>query len=267
MTRRRQQLVGVVLLAIALGLATAGLSAAQQHVGVTRPPDEASLTPLQLGAQLFAANCASCHGATGAGVDPGRLTAGKLRGAGPSLGDAGAQAADFYLRTGYMPLGSPADQPHRTRVLFDDREIRAMTAYVASLGHGPPIPTPDPARGDIADGMRQFTEHCAGCHQIAAQGGVVPGAKVPPLGDATPVQIAEAVRIGPYLMPRFSPRQISDDELNAIIRYVQLTRHPDDRGGWGIGNLGPFPEGIVAWLIAGIALVGTCMLLGSRLRE
>jgi ubiquinol-cytochrome c reductase cytochrome c subunit len=87
---------------------------------------------------------------------------------------------------------------------------------------------------------------------------------VPPLQKATATQIAEAVRVGPYVMPSFPKSQISDRQLNSITRYVLYTRHPVDRGGWGIGNLGPFPEGLVAWLLAGGLLVGVCVVIGRR---
>jgi ubiquinol-cytochrome c reductase cytochrome c subunit len=65
-------------------------------------------------------------------------------------------------------------------------------------------------------------------------------------------------------MPEFSERAISDAELDSIIAYVRYAQDPDDRGGLGIGHLGPFPEGIVAWLIAGVVLVGFCVLIGER---
>jgi ubiquinol-cytochrome c reductase cytochrome c subunit len=152
-------------------------------------------------------------------------------------------------------------------VLFSEREIRALVRYVASLGRGPAIPDPHPERGDVSQGFQLFTEHCAGCHQVVGRGGVVTGAKVPPLEDATPTQVAEAVRLGPYLMPRFSTKDISDGELDSIIAYVQRTQHPVDRGGWGIGNVGPIPEGMVAWFIAAVAFLVTCMVLGERLRS
>ena len=90
------------------------------------------------------------------------------------------------------------------------------------------------------------------------------GARVPPLTEATDVQIAEAVRAGPYLMPRFSPKRISDRELDSIIRYVDYTKAPQDPGGWSIGRIGPVPEGMVAWLIAAAVLVATCLVLGRR---
>jgi ubiquinol-cytochrome c reductase cytochrome c subunit len=89
---------------------------------------------------------------------------------------------------------------------------------------------------------------------------------VPPLEDATARQIAEAVRIGPYVMPRFSKSDISDAQLDSIVRYVEYAKHPDDRGGWGIGNIGPVSEGMVTWLIGALVLLATCMALGQRLR-
>jgi ubiquinol-cytochrome c reductase cytochrome c subunit len=231
-------------------------------VHVTVPPG----TPLvELGRQLFAGNCATCHGGNGQGISSRGQGAGAITGLGPSLHGVGARAAHFYLRTGYMPLSSPDKQPRRGRVLFSDRELRALISYVASLGPGPPIPAPHPARGNLAEGMKLFTEHCSGCHQVVAEGGYVTGAVAPALEDATPVQVAEAARIGPYLMPRFSEKQISNPQLDSIIRYVGYAKHPHDAGGWAIGHVGPVPEGLVTWFLGIAAVVATCVVIGKRL--
>jgi ubiquinol-cytochrome c reductase cytochrome c subunit len=207
------------------------------------------------GAGLFAENCSRCHGPNGRGTAHD----------GPSLRGVGTIAADFYLRTGYMPLRNPHDQPSRSRVLFTEGELRALIVYVGSLGRGPAIPHPRPEQGDVASGQRLFTQHCAGCHQIAAEGGYVTGARVPPLQAATPTQIAEAVRIGPYLMPRFSAKAIGDRQLDDLIAYVRYAKHPGDPGGWSIGHLGPWPEGAISWLVAAAALVFMCTLFGRRI--
>jgi ubiquinol-cytochrome c reductase cytochrome c subunit len=45
---------------------------------------------------------------------------------------------------------------------------------------------------------------------------------------------------------------------------VNYTRDPEDRGGWGIGHIGPIPEGMVAWLLAGGALLLAIRLIGER---
>jgi ubiquinol-cytochrome c reductase cytochrome c subunit len=225
------------------------------------------------GYHLYGEYCLACHGANAAGrvnqpsnstgAGPGRAQ-GQQGGIAPSLQGVGALAADFYLRTGYMPLRRIGLQPRRKPVFFSDHEIRALTAYIASFG-GPAIPKPKPELGNLSQGLALFTEHCAGCHQVLAQGGLVTGALPPALVDATPLQVAEAVRIGPYVMPKFSRSAISDRQLDSIVRYVEFTHDPNRPGGWGLGYLGPVPEGLVTWFLAIPALLVLCLLLGRRL--
>ncbi len=254
-----------VLTFIALVLVCAPAAAADPpSPGVTHVKVPAGTPPVAWGAQLFGANCVTCHGPNGHGILTPVRGVGDQTGLGPSLVGVGARAADFYLRTGYMPLDDSHSQPRRSRVLFSQRELSALVAYVASLGPGPRVPSPQPERGSLADGQESFTEHCAGCHQIAAEGGYVTNAVAPSLDQASPVEIAEAVRTGPYLMPRFSEKQISNAELDSVIRYVTYAKHPDDRGGWALGHLGPVPEGLVTWFIGIVLLVATCAVIGRR---
>lgn len=229
---------------------------------------------VQAGKALYGRYCVSCHGMNGAGISTPRTigaAAGRQQiqqqGKGPSLRGVGALAADFYLRTGYMPLQRIGLQPRRSRLILSNAEIEALIAYVASLGKGPAIPKPRPELGNVSEGLHLFTDHCAGCHQVVAEGGFVTGALPPDLGDDTATQIAEAVRIGPYVMPTFSKKSISDRQLDSIVRYVLYAQHPDNRGGWSLDNIGPVPEGLVTWFIAMAALIGLCMLIGKRLKH
>jgi ubiquinol-cytochrome c reductase cytochrome c subunit len=205
------------------------------------------------GRQLYLEGCASCHGMDARGV----------RGQGPDLHGAGAAAADFYLSTGRMPLAEPTDQPTRSDPAYSQSEIDQLVAYIGSLG-GPPIPNVDPAQGSERVGLDLFAENCAGCHHMTGAGGIVTSAVAPSLSEATPTQVAEAVRVGPYVMPHFGPDQIDDFQLSSLVRYVELTKDPDDRGGWALGHVGPVPEGMVAWLLAGAALVLVARLIGKR---
>ena len=204
------------------------------------------------GETLYGQRCAGCHGFAGRGV----------AGRGPALQGAGAAAADFYLTTGRMPLAYPKDVPARQTPSYTQPQIDALVRYVGSLG-GPAIPQPDPTRGSLAEGMHVFTAACAGCHQIAGRGGILPSVGSPRLLDATPAQIAEAVRVGPYLMPRFGKRELSDRQLDSVILYIRALRSPDDAGGLGLGNTGPVPEGAVAWLIGAGSLVLVTRMLGK----
>ena len=228
------------------------------------------------GDHLYGRYCLSCHGPNGQGstqadgrtigAGPGRAQ-GVQQAVAPSLVGVGALAADFYLRTGYMPLQHLGLQPTRGPSPLSDEQIKALVAYVASLGKGPAIPTPDPERGNLSTGEQLFAGHCAGCHQIVARGGYVTGAVPPALTQATPTQIAEAVRIGPYAMPTFSKSAISDRQLDSIVRYLEYAKHPDHPGGWSMGYLGPVPEGLVTWFLAMTALIAVCLTVGRRLRR
>jgi ubiquinol-cytochrome c reductase cytochrome c subunit len=254
-----------LVLAIALGagaIASAGLAIAREakqprsggpvaRASSTSPSRPSPNPEVERGRRLFLQGCSSCHGYDAEGV-PGTA---------PSLLGAGEESADFYLRTGRMPLSDPEQEPVRTASPYTREQIDALVAYVGSLG-GPPVPHPDPQAGDLANGRKLFTEDCAGCHQVVGQGGIVPGAVVPDLSKASPVDVAEAVQIGPYVMPVFE--DLTAAEVDDIARYVEYSHHPEDRGGWGIGHIGPIPEGMVAWLLAGAALVLAIRLIGKR---
>lgn len=258
----------ILVVALALLAVDAGAHAATR-IGIVRPTNERGMSDQQLGSQLFAGNCATCHGIAGEGkLTPGGARgAGDVHGQGPTLVGVGAQAADFYLRTGFMPLSDPKKQPWRSKPPFTNREITALTKYVASLAKGPPIPKPDKSAGNKAVGLHLFTEHCAGCHQVVAEGGMLTGARVPQIKSDSATEIAEAIRIGPYIMPKFSKKQLSDKDVNSIIAYVQDSRSPEDRGGWGLNHIGPIPEGMVTWFIAAVALIALCSLIGERIKS
>jgi ubiquinol-cytochrome c reductase cytochrome c subunit len=238
---RRAALTLVLALAAALVPAAAAAGAAADQDLVAQ------------GRSLFLEGCASCHGEDAGGTNRA-----------PDLHGVGARSADFYLSTGRMPLAVPGEEPLRNPPFYSRQEIDSLVAYVGSLG-GPPIPEVDPEAGDLSRGERAFTIFCAGCHGKLAVGGVVTGAIAPPLHSATPTQIAEAVRVGPYVMPAFDERVIDEPTLNSIVSYVEMTtRHPDNRGGWALGSLGPITEGMVAFFIGLASLLIVARLIGER---
>lgn len=258
MRRALQVFLPVGLMAVAIALMALEANAKPAGEGPA-PPTLPGATapgraPESAGRRLFVQGCSSCHGFNAEGV----------KGSGPSLIGVGETAADFYLRTGRMPLDQSGDEPVRGPSPYTDAQVRALTEYVGSLG-GPPIPAVHPEDGDLAEGQKLFTEHCAGCHQIAGQGGMLPGAVVPDLNSASATDVAEAVRIGPYVMPSFN--HLSQSEVDDIARYVEYTHNPEDKGGWGIGHIGPIPEGMVAWFLAGVALLLTIRLIGERTKR
>lgn len=215
------------------------------HPNAPAPGDEL----VARGHELFVASCASCHGQGGVGTDQG-----------PPLLRVGAAAADFQLTTGRMPLADPDGQPVRKPRAFNDREIDALVAYVASLGPGPPIPKVDPEAGDLSEGGTLFRLNCAACHSSAGVGGALSyGSDAPSLRSATATQIAEAIRTGPGQMPVFGHDTFSRHQVNSITRYVKYLQDPNDPGGFSLGRIGPITEGMVALLIGIPLLLFVCI--------
>jgi len=251
---RRQSLLilAVVFAATAAGLATIGGRADAQT------PSNQDL--VEEGRELYNTGCVSCHGPDGKGV---KTADGEERG--PSLEDAGAAGAYYQLSTGRMPLNDPHDEPTRKRPAYNEQEIDALVAYVASLGNGPPLPPIDVNDADVAAGGELFRANCAPCHSASGAGGALSyGAAAPPLSQAEPLQVAAAVRSGPGQMPVFGPDVFDDEQLADLAAYVEYLRRPNDPGGVPIGRTGPVPEGFVAWFFGMGALVALVAWIGTR---
>jgi ubiquinol-cytochrome c reductase cytochrome c subunit len=194
---------------------------------------------VERGRQLYLLGCASCHGADGRGTAQG-----------PELRGVGAAAADFQLSTGRMPNTQPDRQSVRKPPAYTRSQINDLVAYVASLDPGPPIPDVRHPRGNLQEGAQLYLKNCAACHSAAGNGGALSlGRDAPNLHQATPVQVAEAMRTGPGNMPVFGPATFTPKQVNSIVRYVEYLKKPDNPGGLSLGLVGPITEGLVAILI------------------
>ncbi|MHB1487108.1 MAG: cytochrome bc1 complex diheme cytochrome c subunit [Acidimicrobiales bacterium] len=223
------------------------------------PGGQAPPTPtdpqLALGQTLFVASCSSCHGLGASGTQRG-----------PNLLGLGTATIDFWVSTGRMPLADSSAQAIRKPPRFNRSETLAIDNYVNSLSPGgQAIPTVDIANSNLAQGGDLFTLNCAGCHTITGAGDALAnGTYAPSLSQATPTQIVEALRTGPGNMPRFAPGSISNQQANDIAKYVTYLRHPNDRGGAGLGHVGPVTEGFIGILIGLGGLMLVIFWMGDR---
>jgi ubiquinol-cytochrome c reductase cytochrome c subunit len=212
---------------------------------------------VRLGRALFLAGCSSCHGLDAQGGNQA-----------PSLIGVGSAAVNFQVGTGRMPLAKPQAQSERHTPKYTQTQIDQLAAYIGSLAPGPAVP--DSATlldgAEIAEGGALFRTNCASCHQAVGQGGALSyGKHAPALGEATAVQIAEAMRTGPENMPVFGEGQLNDQQMASIIKYVQFVTDPKDPGGASLGHYGPVPEGLVAIVVGLGGLVIATLWIGSRL--
>jgi mono/diheme cytochrome c family protein len=101
-----------------------------------------------------------------------------------------------------------------------------VTAATLAMGCGRTRrgePITEPLQSDdprVALGHRVFSQHCYQCHPGGAAG-LAPAINNKPL----PVGLMKTqVRQGLGLMPAFSKEEISDEELDGIIRYLKALR-------------------------------------------
>lgn len=207
-------------------------------------------------AAVYAIRCSSCHGPAGEGVDD----------RGPSLIGEGEAAVDFVLRTGRMPLADPDLEARRGPVRLDEAEIVALVDYVGAWGDGPAIPDLDPAAADLVNGGDLYRRNCAACHVASGSGAIIgSGRWAPNLMEATPTQVAEAIVVGPGAMPVFG--QFGDDDLNDIAAYVLDLQHQGATDVESLGGIGPVAEGLAAWFLVIVPLIGFTRWIGRGHRS
>jgi ubiquinol-cytochrome c reductase cytochrome c subunit len=250
---RRGPLAGLVVLLLGLML-TGGLYAAFSPAQAEQTGSSAA--QVAQGRQLFLVSCSFCHGQNGEGV---RSQDGHTQ-LGPSLIGVGAAAVDFQVGTGRMPMTQPGAQVPRKPRAFDDQEIAALAAYVASLGPGPAIPTENDYSIDglsasekqdaIARGGQIFLTNCTACHNFEGSGGAMPrGGFAPRIRGVDSKYIYEAMLTGPQSMDTFSDGNIPPEDKKAVIAYLNNLNSTPSYSGLTLGGLGPVSEGLIAWVV------------------
>ncbi len=245
---------GYLVIVLALGVLGGLYSLLAPRTEAVEAAD--SSLAVEEGRQLFLTGCSSCHGLNAQGGTQG-----------PSLIGVGSAGVEFQVGTGRMPLARPGVQANRKPPKYTEEQIEQLAAYVASLAPGPTTPPLDVEDADLALGGELFRLNCAQCHNFVGTGGALSNGKyAPDLSPATAEEIAAAMRTGPENMPVFGPSQLTDEEVNDIVGYVQYVSESENRafGGNDLGAYGPITEGLAAWVIGVTALVAATVWIGAR---
>lgn len=249
-------------LALASGLTTAAMAltgASALAQGSSPEPDAALVAR---GQDVYGRACATCHGERGLGQDEA-----------PAIANAGPAAIDFYIRTGRMPLERMGQPVRHGPQILTDAEKQALIAYIPTLSTddepGPEIPEIDGWQdGDLARGLELFTSNCVACHGPTAAGIAVGQRDVSSSLDvATPLEVAEAIRVGPGVMPVFGEDVLDQADMEAIVAWVVDLRQRETPGGAHLGRSGPVSEGFIAWIFGMGLLTAVMYLLGERAKD
>jgi ubiquinol-cytochrome c reductase cytochrome c subunit len=251
---RRSPLATIALLAIGL-LSTGGAYAlATTTASADTSAEQEAL--VDDGGKLFAANCATCHGANLEGTSEG-----------PTLIGVGEASVHFQVGTGRMPLAASGPQAEEKPVQFTDEQVKALYTYVGAQSAGPAIPEEEflDGEGDAALGAELFRINCAMCHNVAGAGGALTEGKfAPSLKGVESVHVYEAMVTGPQNMPVFNDTNLTPEDKANIITYLQFLDDNQSPGGFDLGNLGPVSEGLFIWIFGLGAIVGITVWLTAK---
>lgn len=256
---RRHKAAGPLLLIIALlGIGTT-FNVASATMKATSSTFSRS-TAIEEGRQIFLRGCASCHGINAEG---GAIA--------PSLVGVGAASVDFQVGTGRMPLADMSTQAVRKNPAYNEEEVAALAAYVASLAPGPAIPTDAALNferdGNTAEGGELFRNNCAMCHNFAGQGGALSQGKyAPTLMGVESKYVYEALITGPQSMPVFSDKTITPSEKLSIMKWIKSAENEPNLGGATMGRIGPVTEGLLVWILGLGTLIAVAVWLTTRAR-
>ncbi|HEX7104976.1 MAG TPA: cytochrome c [Acidothermaceae bacterium] len=255
--RRTRWAAYVVLLAALVGVGSAyGFATSRSGVAAAGDPSE----QIAVGRALYLQGCSSCHGAAAQGGADA-----------PSLIGVGAASVDFQVSTGRMPLKTQGAQALRKPARYTPEQIADLAAYIGSLAPGPAIPGKEqytPTQPDIGYGGNLFRTNCSSCHNFVGAGGALADGKHgPSLYDATDKEIYEAMLTGPGTMPIFGDKQLTPQEKQDIIAYLNQMKAVPDPGGANLGRSGAVAEGLVAFLAGMTVLGGVAMWIGARAKR
>ena len=257
---RRHKLATPLLLFFALfgiGLTFSVASATEAPKAVNA---QSKSTLIEEGQQIFLKGCSSCHGLNAEG---GAVA--------PSLIGVGAASVDFQVATGRMPMQDMSQQAMRKAPVYNEEEVAALAAYVASLAPGPRAYTNEEITwerdGNTAEGGELFRNNCAMCHNFAGQGGALTKGKyAPSVMGVEPKHIYEAMITGPQAMPVFSDKIITPEEKLSIIKWIKAAENEPNLGGAALGRVGPVTEGLLIWTFGLGLLIGVAVWLTAKAR-
>ncbi|MEN9380753.1 MAG: hypothetical protein RIR99_587 [Actinomycetota bacterium] len=254
--RRHRAVAPLLLIFSLLGIGTTFQVAGATTTSVMTAEERTAA--IAEGKEIFLRGCSSCHGLNAEG---GSIA--------PSLIGVGAASVDFQVATGRMPMADMSTQAMRKTPVYNDEEVAALAAYVASLAPGPEIPTEDMLNyerdGEIAEGGELFRNNCAMCHNFAGQGGALTQGKyAPTLMGVEPVHIYEAMITGPQSMPVFSDKTLTPKEKLSIIKWIKAAEKEPQLGGVALGRVGPVTEGLLVWTLGLGLLIGIAVWLATK---
>jgi ubiquinol-cytochrome c reductase cytochrome c subunit len=249
-TPRPGRRIARVLQALALVAAWAALTLLAQPVDAAPAPEPAT-ADAAAGGTIYQRSCGVCHNNDGSGV-PGTGVE-----AGPDLRGLPVAYVDLVIRTGRMPIVHPPVGALEEQLSDEERAavVAWMTEEFDLEGEIPEV-----LAGDAGRGQPLWLTNCAACHSAAGNGGIsADGTIAPEVTGVDATGIVEALRVGPFEMPRFGEEVLSEQDAADIAAYVEDMSDAETTP-LGLSDIGRVYGGVVTGLLA-LAMVGALVLV------
>ncbi|CCG03948.1 c-type cytochrome [Blastococcus saxobsidens] len=247
---RRQRRGRTLLPLLALVASCLGLTVLVQPVDAAPAPEPVTVD-VAAGGALYQRYCGLCHANDGDGI------AGTGVESGPGLRGLPVAYVDLTIRTGRMPIVH--DEVGAIEKRLTDEQRQAVVAWMTrEFGLEGEIPEVLP--GNAGQGQPLWLTNCAPCHSASGSGGIsADGSLAPDVTGVDPTGVVEAIRVGPFEMPEFGNRTLTDEDAADIAAYVQELAAADTTP-LGLTHIGRVYAGAVTGVLA-LVMVGALVLV------
>ena len=209
------------------------LTAEQLGALTTYTLEAARGTPVLAGQEIYAQQCAVCHGDFGeGGINP----------ANPALVLSPISTAS-YLQTrddatirAIIAQGQPDLGMSPFSLSFggslDDEDINALVAFIRSWEADPPVELPPEIERAplLGSGQEIFAEFCAQCHGVTGEGGIGPSFQDPDFhAGRTDAEMFTAIDLGHPATAMIAWGEVlTDSQISGLVSFIRGLEVPDE---------------------------------------
>ncbi len=191
----------------------------QEIARLADDPRRNSAPTADYGRELFAQNCASCHGDKGLQPSPGVPTL--------HLPAVLSIAGDEYY-TAIIANGRPSAGMPAWKTALTPAQRQSVLLYIRTWAW--PTPHIEPyavAKADPARGKALFLSHCIGCHGPEGAGGIGNMLNAPSFQSlASDDFLRRTISLGRHRTAMPAPYDLTEGDVNALIAYIRSWHAP-----------------------------------------
>ncbi|MFI5345554.1 MAG: c-type cytochrome [Elusimicrobiota bacterium] len=186
---------------------------------IPEDPRRRALVSAPYGKELFAQNCASCHGDEGRFPKPGI----------PTLHSPAVLAiADDAYYADIIAHGRPGTSMPSWKAILTKTQMESLVVYIRSWSGAAPERAPSiAAGGGVERGRELFTTHCVGCHGAEGRGGIGNSLSAPSfLAMASDDFLRQTISLGRHKTAMPASYDLQGGDVDALIAYIRAWSKP-----------------------------------------